>query len=173
MDVLENVKTALSFRDRENLLPMLAGLKTIKEKERLTEESALKILDKLDLTEYKNRNVTGLPYGIRRMVEVARALSLEPDILILDEPVAGMNHTESQTLMTKVMSLLMEGITVILIEHDMQVVMNFSDQITVFNHGQVIACGKPNEIQKNSEVIEAYLGKNYDEEEAGGGAENE
>ncbi len=137
--------------------------------ERLAQEKAERIAERLGIQDYLKSNVSSLAYGIRRLVEIARGLCLGPDIMILDEPVAGMNNTESLRLMEIMKRIVQEDkITVVLIEHDMSVVMGFSDEITVFDHGEVIARGTPVEIQNNEAVIDAYLGKGREEEKSAG-----
>lgn len=176
MSVKGNIKTALSKDLHESLPGALLGLPSVQRQERLAAEKALAAMEKFEIAHVADRKVATLPYGTRRMVEIGRALCLDPQILILDEPVAGMNPSESVQLMRIIRRLVdEEHITIILIEHDMKVVMNFSDQITVINHGEVIACGLPQDIQKHETVIEAYLGHgragraSEEEEDAGNG----
>lgn len=159
MTVAENIKTALSKDLQENLAASMLGFPTVRAQEKLANERAMAAMEKFGLTGIARRNVSTLPYGTRRMVEIARALCLNPKILILDEHVAGMNPSESAELMDDIRCIVSsEKITIILIEHDMKVVMQFSNEITVINHGTVIARGLPAEIQNNETVIEAYLG---------------
>lgn len=158
MTVADNVKTALHFRLKQNLVQTLLGSAAMKASEKEATEHIALILEKLELTGIANQMVSGLPYGQRRLVEIARALSLSPQILLLDEPVAGMNPSESLDLIKKIRKLVDDGTTVILVEHDMKVVMQYSDAISVLNHGQVIAHGSATEIQNDQCVIEAYLG---------------
>jgi ABC-type branched-subunit amino acid transport system ATPase component len=158
MTVADNVKTALHYRLQQNLMHTLAGTSALKKSEEQANEQVANILEKLELTGITNHMVSGLPYGQRRLVEIARALSLSPQILLLDEPVAGMNPSESLDLIKKIRKLVDDGTTVILVEHDMKVVMKYSDAISVLNYGQIIAHGSAKEIQNNQCVIEAYLG---------------
>jgi branched-chain amino acid transport system ATP-binding protein len=117
------------------------------------------IIDSLDLEKYRNTVVGKLPYGVRKRVELGRALSLEPCLLMLDEPMAGMNKEEKQLMGRYIMETVnARKIPIILIEHDMSVVMNIASRITVLNIGQKIAEGTPEEIKKDPEVIKAYLG---------------
>ena len=168
MNVEDNIKSALHTELKESLSEALFSLPAVHRNAKMAQERAEAIARRLDIHEYMKSNVSSLPYGIRRMVEIARGLCLGPDVMILDEPVAGMNNTESLRLMEIIRKIVREdGVTVVLIEHDMSVVMGFSDEITVFDHGEVIARGTPAEIQSNEAVIEAYLGKGREEQNAG------
>ncbi|MBU1274805.1 MAG: ABC transporter ATP-binding protein [Proteobacteria bacterium] len=118
------------------------------------------IIDFLDLQHARNRFVGGLPYGTQKVVELGRALAMEPEVLLLDEPVAGMNMEEKQDLMIWLGDIKEElGITLLVIEHDMRLVMEISDEIMVLNYGKPIAQGKPEEVQNHPEVLKAYLGE--------------
>ena len=159
MTVEENIKTALSKNLRERLTTAIFALPSVRAQEKMASEQAFSAMEKFGIVNFAKRNVASLPYGTRRMVEIARALCLDPRILILEEPVAGMNSSESMKLMEDLRSIVSTGhITIILIEHDMKIVMQFSDEVTVINYGSVIAQGLPIEIQNNYTVIEAYLG---------------
>jgi branched-chain amino acid transport system ATP-binding protein len=165
MSVEDNIKTALHTELKEDLATAFLSLPASRRNERMAQERAERIAERLEIQDYLKSNVSSLPYGIRRLVEIARGLCLEPEIMILDEPVAGMNNTESLNLMEIMKRIVQEDkVTVVLIEHDMSVVMGFSDEITVFDHGEVIARGTPVEIQNNEAVIDAYLGKGREEE---------
>ncbi len=116
------------------------------------------ILDMLELSKYAKHLASSLPYGLQRRLEIARAMAMNPKLLLLDEPSAGMNPSETLELMRQLIRLREEGVTLLIIEHDMTLVMGLSEQITVLNYGTKIAEGTPDQIRNNSEVIEAYLG---------------
>lgn len=121
-------------------------------------------IDFLDLQAARNRFVGALPYGTQKLVELARALALEPKLLLLDEPCAGMNAEERQDTIFWIKDIQDElGITILLIEHDMKMVMEISDRVLVLNFGRPIALGRPEEIQRNPVVLEAYFGEGYNE----------
>ena len=118
----------------------------------------------LGLERYAGVRATSLPYGERRRLEIARALATEPQLLLLDEPAAGMNPHEKGQLMQLIRRLRDEfGVSILLIEHDMRVVMGICERITVLDYGEVIAVGAPEEIRSNPKVIEAYLGESSEE----------
>ena len=118
------------------------------------------IIDFMELEPYRKSLVGNLSYGVQKKVEVARALTLAPDILLLDEPMAGMNQEEKEDIVRFVMDIQKERhITVVLVEHDLGVVMDISDQIYVLDFGEVIGSGTPEEIAQNPKVIEAYIGE--------------
>jgi len=132
----------------------------VKTQEVQSREKVEKIIDFLDLQAYRHLRISGLPYGIQKLVELGRALALEPKLLLLDEPSSGMNMEETEDLIFHILDIQEElAITVFLIEHDMHLVMELSNRMTALNFGRVIAQGLPKEIQNNPEVIQAYLGE--------------
>jgi len=139
-----------------------AGREEVSHREKVEE-----IIDFLDLQAVRNKFVGGLPYGTQKQVELGRALALEPELLLLDEPCAGMNSEEKQDMIFWVKDIQDElGVTILLIEHDMKMVMDISERILAINFGKTITEGTPEEVQRNPEVLKAYLG----EEEAVGNA---
>lgn len=133
--------------------------KTLEEDARIRAESE-RILDYLGMLDKKDEQAGSLPYGHQRLLEIARALATQPKLLLLDEPAAGMNSDEKKELIAIIQKIRKDfDLTVLLVEHDMELVMNISEFITVLNYGARIAHGTPSEVQKNELVIEAYLGK--------------
>ncbi|HWT05828.1 MAG TPA: ABC transporter ATP-binding protein, partial [Xanthomonadales bacterium] len=162
LSVVENVMIGRHVRTRTGFVgALLPGGATARE-ERATRERALELLQFVGLEGVGGASARSLPYGDQRRVEIARALASEPRLLLLDEPAAGMNPTETDTLVALLRRIRDQGTTLLLIEHDMNLVMSVSDRITVLNFGQHIAEGPPDEIARNRDVITAYLGGTLD-----------
>jgi len=161
MTVLENAMLGCHRLSRAGILGAFLRPKWVREEERFIRRKALDSLEFVGLADCADDLARSIPYGYQRLLEIARAISGDPQMLMLDEPAAGMNQAEAAALMAQIHKIREHGITVLLVEHNMRVVMDICEQITVFNYGQVIAQGTPNEIQSNEQVIEAYLGKSH------------
>lgn len=161
MTALENVLVGQHARLRAGLFGILARLSSVVQEEERARQRGLELLEFVGLGRKRADELSkNLPYGDQRRLEVARALATDPKLLLLDEPTAGMNPRETDSL-TKLIRHIRDalGVTVLLIEHDMKVVMDISERITVLDHGAKIAEGTPEQVRTNEQVIEAYLGK--------------
>ena len=161
MSVIENLMIGGHQLARMGILRFIFSFRKAGQEEKLLKEKAEQILNFIGLYDVKNENVKSLPYGKQKMVELGRALMTVPKLLLLDEPAAGLNASERKKFVDIILKTFATGIDILLIEHNMDVVMNISNQITVLNFGAKIAEGTPTEIKNNREVIKAYLGDKF------------
>jgi branched-chain amino acid transport system ATP-binding protein len=159
MTVLENVMMGFHHKLADGFLPSLLKAPAVLRGERRLREGARKLLAFVGLEERADEQIDVLPHGQLRLVEIARALASEPALLLLDEPAAGLNEQETTQLARIIEKLNASGMTVLLVEHDIDFIMGLCDRIAVLDHGTKIAEGTPQEIQCNEQVIEAYLGR--------------
>ena len=175
MTALENVMVGQHARMRAGLFGSIFRMPWVRKEEKAVTEKARETLSYVGIPESQHEQMSvNLSYGDQRRLEIARALGSDPKLLLLDEPTAGMNPQESANLTGFMRRLRDErGLTILLIEHDMQVVMGVSERITVLDHGQQIAEGSPEEVRKNARVVEAYLGKQGEKEAETGATRRE
>jgi branched-chain amino acid transport system ATP-binding protein len=167
MSVLENVMVGRHVRTRSELFATGFRLKRMRTEEAQTRQSALQHLDFVGLSEKRNLKANSLSLGEQKLLEIARAKATEPALLLLDEPAGGLNDRETEFLSERISAIKEQGITVLLVEHDMNLVMNISDEIVVINYGEKIAEGPPGVIKENQDVIDAYLGEAIDYSDLG------
>jgi branched-chain amino acid transport system ATP-binding protein len=159
MTVLENVTIGFHIHTRTGIMDALLHSKRYREDEQLITGRGQETLEKTGLAQYRDIRAGNLAYGIQRRVEIARALAMDPKILLLDEPAAGMNPNETRDLMEFIKTLNAQGFTIALIEHDMKFVMNSCNHVLVLNFGEKIREGTPDEVKADKQVQEAYFGK--------------
>ncbi|MCP5159789.1 MAG: ABC transporter ATP-binding protein [Gammaproteobacteria bacterium] len=158
MTVLENVMVGCHLRGRTSLLAAALRLPKVRHEERRLRQWAGEALELCELSSHAERSAGALPYGLMKRVEIARALAAKPRLLLLDEPAAGLNDTETMALRDLLSRIRAAGVTILLVEHHMPLVMSVSDRLLVLDYGSVLAEGAPAEIQANPRVIAAYLG---------------
>jgi branched-chain amino acid transport system ATP-binding protein len=159
LSVVQNIGIAMHKEGPYRLWDTVLKTKKFRRFEKRVQEKATELLRIFGLEHLAHEEAGSLPYGVQRKVEIIRALAAEPKLLLLDEPAAGLNHAETNDLMKLIRQVRDQfRLSVLLIEHDMKLVMGICERIFVLDHGEIIASGKPEEIQKNQKVIEAYLG---------------
>jgi branched-chain amino acid transport system ATP-binding protein len=164
MSTLDNIMTGRNLKMKTNLFWQALHIGPARNEELENREAAERIIDFLDIQAIRKKPVGKLPYGLQKRVELGRALAAEPELLLLDEPMAGMNSEEKEDMCRFILDVNSEfGTTITLIEHDMGVVMDLSDRVLVLDYGKQLADGVPDEVRANQDVIDAYLGVPHDE----------
>ncbi|CAN1507979.1 LivG ABC-type branched-chain amino acid transport systems, ATPase component [Burkholderiaceae bacterium] len=161
--VLQNLLIGRHVHNRTGFWSQMLFTSTVRSAERATRQKVEEVIDFLDLQHYRDTLVAGLPYGVRKVVELARALSTDPKLLLLDEPSSGLNVEETADMAFWIQDIQHDlGITVLMVEHDMSLVSKVSNRVLAMNQGEVLAMGEPAQVQANEAVIEAYLGGSFD-----------
>ena len=159
MSVLDNILVGRKLHTKTNFLEVAFQLPKVKKEEKINRERSEEIISFLEIEDIKDTPVGKLPYGLQKKVELGRALATDSTIILLDEPMAGMNVEEKRDMCRFILKVNDElGTTMVLIEHDMGVVMDISDRVVVLDYGKVIGDGTPDEVRSNQKVIDAYLG---------------
>ncbi len=162
MSVIDNIMTGRNLKIKCGLLLQALRIGPAAREEERNREFVENIIDFLEIQAYRKTPVGQLPYGLQKRVDLGRALAMEPQVLLLDEPMAGMNVEEKQDMSRFILDVNDEfGTTVVLIEHDMSVVMDISDRVVVLDYGKKIGDGTPAEVRSNEDVISAYLGTTH------------
>ena len=159
MTVLENLLVAMGYHAKVSMFQEIFNPMAVRQEEKIFTEKAIELLDLLEIGEFVNEPATSLPYGHQRRVEIARALATDPKVILLDEPAAGLNEIETENLRKTLMKIRDLGVTIFLVEHDMKLVMEVCEIISVLDHGKKIAEGTGPTISSDPVVIEAYLGQ--------------
>jgi branched-chain amino acid transport system ATP-binding protein len=163
MSTLDNIMTGRNLKMRANVFWQALHLGPARREEVEHREVAERVIDFLEIEQIRKTPVGRLPYGLQKRVELGRALAAEPDLLLLDEPMAGMNHEEKEDMCRYILDVNDQlGTTIVLIEHDMSVVMDISDRVVVLDYGRMLADGTPDVVRKNQDVINAYLGVTHE-----------
>jgi branched-chain amino acid transport system ATP-binding protein len=158
MSALENVMIGAHLRLNSGLFAGMLRMSSLSRAEKKCHEEASELMEFAGVGSYIRAHASQMPYGALKRLEIARALAAKPKLLLLDEPAAGLNHTETAEIDTLIQKVAASGVTVVLVEHDMKLVMNLSDRILVLDYGKKLAEGTAAEVRTNPEVIAAYLG---------------
>ncbi|MFC5475832.1 ABC transporter ATP-binding protein [Paraherbaspirillum soli] len=158
MRAIDNVMVGAHLRLDQGLLPAIFRTSGMRRADRLCRDEAAHVMQFVGVGRYLDVDASQMPYGALKRLEIARALMAKPKMLLLDEPAAGLNHTETGEIETLIEKIAASGVTVVLVEHDMKLVMNLSDHISVLNYGKKLAEGSAAEVRANPDVIAAYLG---------------